>query len=86
MHYTSEEKETVCVYDYIDGMWEVYSCVPRHITKLRKAVGEPYWKEERTGRTGKVMLAAGRWKLNGNQIRFFAPFGSHAKQKTPSNS
>ncbi|MGF9821428.1 hypothetical protein [Brevibacillus agri] len=66
MRYTSEEKETVCVFDYIDGIWDVYSCVPRHMTKLRK-IAEPYWEEKHGNR-----VTAARWKLKGNQVRFAA--------------
>lgn len=68
--YSSEEKETTCVYDYVADEWLVYSCVPKHITKLRKVAGEPFWKEETTGTTGKTLLIAGKWKLTGKQIRF----------------
>ncbi|MFC8688762.1 hypothetical protein [Brevibacillus porteri] len=64
MKYTNEEKETVCVFDYIDGVWDVYSCVPRHITKLQK-IAEPYWEERYGDR-----VTAARWKLKGNQVRF----------------
>ncbi|MED4754611.1 hypothetical protein [Brevibacillus choshinensis] len=64
MNYTNEEKETVCVFDYIDGVWDVYSCVPRHMTKLRK-IAEPYWEEKHGDR-----VTAAKWKLKGNQVRF----------------
>ncbi|CAM3464476.1 hypothetical protein EDM52_18465 [Brevibacillus invocatus] len=64
MNYTNEEKETVCVYDYIDGIWDVYSCVPRHLTKLRK-IAEPFWEEKDGDR-----VTAARWKLKGSQVRF----------------
>lgn len=64
MKYTKEEKETVCVFDYIDGVWDVYSCVPRHVTKLRK-IAEPFWEEKDGDR-----IIAARWKLKGNQVRF----------------
>lgn len=36
MSYSSEERETVCVYDKIDDRWDVYSCVQKHMTKLNK--------------------------------------------------
>lgn len=62
--YTKEEKETVCVYDFINNTWDIYSCVPRHITKLRK-IAEPYWEEK-----GGNRVIAAKWKLNGNQVRF----------------
>jgi hypothetical protein len=68
--YSNEEKETVCVYDYLDDVWEVYSCVPRHMTKLKKIAGEPYWKEEAPSVNGSKRLIAGKWKLKGNQVRF----------------
>lgn len=62
--YANEEKETTCVYDYINNEWNVYSCVPRHITKLRK-IAQPYWEEKDGDR-----VTAAKWKLKGNQIRF----------------
>ncbi|PYI54494.1 hypothetical protein [Paenibacillus flagellatus] len=64
MQYSAEEKETTCVYDYIDDQWTVYSCVPRHITKLRK-IAEPCWEEKNGDR-----VTAAKWKLRGNQVRF----------------
>jgi hypothetical protein len=64
MQYSNEEKETTCVFDYIDNTWNVYSCVPRHMTKLRK-IAEPYWEEK----DGDRVIAA-KWKLKGNQVRF----------------
>ncbi|WGV58378.1 hypothetical protein QIH01_23295 [Brevibacillus brevis] len=64
MSYTNEEKETVCVYGNVEGIWDVYSCVPRHMTKLRK-IAEPYWEEKQGDR-----VTAARWKLKGNQVRF----------------
>jgi hypothetical protein len=64
MQYSAEEKETTCVYDYIDNEWNVYSCVPRHMTKLRK-IAQPYWEEKDGDR-----VTAAKWKLKGNQIRF----------------
>lgn len=82
MHYTSEEKETICVFDYIDGTWDVYSCVPRHMTKLRK-IAEPYWQEKHGDR-----VTAARWKLKGNQVRFAAEIVSKMtpEQKEASRS
>ncbi len=64
MQYSNEEKETVCVFDYVDNRWDVYSCVPRHMTRLRK-IAEPYWEEKDGDR-----VTAAKWKLNGNQVRF----------------
>lgn len=64
MAYSNEEQETVCVYDKIDDLWDVYTCVPRHMTKLRK-IAEPYWEEKNGGR-----VTAAKWKLKGNQVRF----------------
>jgi len=61
----NEEKETTCVYDFVEDSWTVYSCVPRHITKLRKVAGEPFW----TDKDGERITAA-KWKLKGNQVRF----------------
>lgn len=46
MIHPNEVKETTCVYDYIDDEWTVYSCVPKHITKLNK-FATPYWIEKR---------------------------------------
>jgi hypothetical protein len=62
--YSAEEKETVCVYDYIEDSWDVYTCVQRHMTKLRK-IAEPYWEEKVGNR-----VTAAKWKLKGNQVRF----------------
>lgn len=67
--YSAEEKETTCIYDFIDDCWNVYSCVPRHITKLLKVAGEPYWTEK--GKGGR--LTAAKWRVQGNQVRFFSP-------------
>jgi hypothetical protein len=64
MQYSNEEKETTCVYDYIDNEWNIYSCVPRHMTKLRK-IAAPYWEEKDGDR-----VTAAKWKLKGNQVRF----------------
>lgn len=64
MNYPNEEKETTCVFDYTDNKWEVYSCVPRHITRLSK-IAEPYWTEKDGDR-----VTAAKWKLKGTQVRF----------------
>ncbi|MEC0266699.1 hypothetical protein [Paenibacillus anseongense] len=64
MQYSSEEKETTCVYDYIDNEWNIYSCISRHMTKLYK-IGDPYWEEKDGDR-----VTAAKWKLKANQIRF----------------
>lgn len=76
MRYSNEERETTCVFDYIDNKWEVYSCVPRHMSRLRK-ITEPYW-EEIDPETKRVTAA--KWNLNGNQVRF--AIGTVAK-RTP---
>lgn len=65
MPYSAEEKETTCVYDYIDNNWIVYSCVPKHIRKCTKTFGDPYWVETENGQ-----VVAAKWRVNGNQIRF----------------
>ncbi|MCL6457657.1 MAG: hypothetical protein K6T85_06590 [Gorillibacterium sp.] len=70
--YCAEEKETTCVYDYVDDEWIVYSCVPRHMTKLKKVAGEPYWTELEEGEGGVKRIVAAKWKMKGNQIRFFS--------------
>ncbi|MED1792829.1 hypothetical protein P4V54_09110 [Brevibacillus nitrificans] len=70
MSYSNDEKETTCVYNFAEDVWMVYSCVPRHMTKLRKVAGEPYWKEEAEVEAGAPRLIAGKWKLKSNQIRF----------------
>ncbi|MNW38886.1 hypothetical protein D3C74_159640 [compost metagenome] len=62
--YSSEERETTAVFDYVSNTWSIYTCVPRHMTKLRK-IAEPIW-EEITG--GKVTAA--KWNLKGNQVIF----------------
>lgn len=64
MGYSSEEKETLCSFDYITGCWTINSTVPRHITKLLK-IAEPTWVE----REGERVIA-GRWVLHSNQVRF----------------
>ena len=69
MAYANSEKETTCVYDYETKEWTIYSCVPRHMTKLGK-IGEPYWKEEEPDKDGKPRMIAGKWKLKSNQVRF----------------
>lgn len=66
MQYSYEERETTCVYDFIENEWIVYSCVPRHMTKLRK-IAAPFWEEK----DGDRVIAA-KWKLKGNQVRFAA--------------
>jgi hypothetical protein len=65
MQYSAEEKETTCVYDYVDNSWTVYTCVPTHVTKLRKVAGEPFWSEKEGDR-----VIAAKWKLHGTQIHF----------------
>lgn len=64
MAYTNEERETVCVYDYIDNVWDVYACVQKHMTKLNR-IAEPYWVEKQDGK-----ITAAKWKLKGSQVRF----------------
>jgi hypothetical protein len=73
--YSAEEKETVCVYDYIEDLWDVYTCVQRHMTKLRK-IAEPYWEEKVGDR-----VTAAKWKLKGNQLRFAASVVMTEEQK-----
>ncbi|GED71147.1 hypothetical protein BRE01_48490 [Brevibacillus reuszeri] len=68
MSYSNDEKETTCVYKYISDTWTVYSCVPRHMNKLRKIGGVHYWKEEAPGADGELRLIAGKWKLKSNQL------------------
>jgi hypothetical protein len=64
MIHPNDEKETSCVFDYITNEWEVYSCVPRHMTKLNK-LAVPFWTEKEGER-----VTAAKWKLKGNQVRF----------------
>ncbi|CAM4407879.1 hypothetical protein FHS16_001757 [Paenibacillus endophyticus] len=64
MAHPNEEKETTANYDYIDDTWNVYTCVPKHITKLNK-ISTPYWTEIEDGR-----IIAGKWRLKGSQVRF----------------
>ncbi|GIP38593.1 hypothetical protein J31TS4_18730 [Paenibacillus sp. J31TS4] len=71
--YSSEEKETTCVFDYEAGAWTIYSCVPTHMTKLLKVAGEPFWKEEEPGANGEPRMVAGKWKLGPKQVRFASP-------------
>lgn len=65
----NEEKETTCVYDYMNKEWNVYTCVPNHLTKLCK-IGEPYWKEEEPDKHGNPRIIAGKWNLKKSQVRF----------------
>jgi hypothetical protein len=64
MQYSAEERETTCLYDYIDGSWTIYTCVPTHMTKLRK-IADPIWEEKDGDR-----VTAAKWLLKGNQVRF----------------
>ncbi|MNK84427.1 hypothetical protein D3C87_1042750 [compost metagenome] len=64
MQYSAEERETTCVYDYIKGTWTIYTCVPTHMTKLRK-IAEPIWEEKDDDR-----VTAAKWVLKSNQVRF----------------
>ncbi|WP_019913195.1 hypothetical protein [Paenibacillus sp. HW567] len=64
MQYSAEERETTCVYDYIAGTWTVYTCVPTHMTKLRK-IAQPIWEEKDGDR-----VTAAKWLLKSNQVRF----------------
>ena len=73
MGYPREEQETSCSYDHVTKEWSIYSTVRKHITKLLKSCGEPYWKETEIGTKGAVNIVAGKWKVNGNQVRFFSP-------------
>lgn len=38
--YSREEMETTCNYDYVNGEWDIYTTVPKHITKLLKQYGD----------------------------------------------
>jgi thiamine pyrophosphokinase len=78
--YTNEEKESTCVYDYIDDEWNIYSCVPKHITKLRKTAGVPYWVEETMNDNGETRIVAAKWKVKGNQVRFASPITSRVTE------
>lgn len=62
--YTAEEKETICLFDFISNTWEVYSCVPRHMTRIRK-IADPFWEEKTDGK-----VTAAKWKLSSSQVRF----------------
>lgn len=68
--YSLEEQETTALFNPADGKWEVYSCVRKHMTKLLKIAGEPYWKEEEPRSTGELRIIAGKWKLSEKQLRF----------------
>lgn len=65
MAYSREEMETTCIYDYQENSWIVYSCVQKHMTKLLRIAGEPYWSETEGDR-----LIAGKWQLQGTNVRF----------------
>lgn len=69
MAYSNDEKETSCVYDYMTKEWNVYTCVPTHLTKLCK-ISEPYWKEEEPDSKGNPRIVAGKWRLSKSQVRF----------------
>lgn len=62
--YTSEERETTAVFDYLSNTWLIYTCVPRHMTKLRK-IAEPIWEEVIEGK-----VTAAKWELKGSQVIF----------------
>lgn len=62
--YTSEERETTAVYDYVTNTWSIYTCVPRHMTKLRK-IADPLWEEITEGK-----VTAAKWELKGSQVIF----------------
>jgi len=64
MQHSNEEKETSAVYDYQADAWNVYSCVPRHMSKLMK-IASPYWEEKDGNR-----VTAAKWRLKGKQVRF----------------
>lgn len=74
MAYPNEEKETSCVFDYTTKEWDVYTCVPRHITKMLKSCGEPYWTEEEINSKGEQRIIAAKWKLASSQVRFYGPY------------
>jgi hypothetical protein len=69
MAYADQEKETTCVYDYATKEWNIYTCVPTHMTKLSK-IAEPYWKEEEMNSKGSPRMIAGKWRLQKSQVRF----------------
>ena len=69
MGYKRDEMETVCTYDYKTKSWEVYTNVPKHITKLSK-MDEPIWKEVEPDVHGKPRIIAGKWILSRSQVRF----------------
>ncbi|WP_238652340.1 hypothetical protein [Paenibacillus piscarius] len=62
--YSNEEKETTAVFDYVSNSWEVYSCVPRHMSKLRKIIA-PHWEETTDGK-----VTAAKFRLSGKQVSF----------------
>lgn len=62
--YASEERETTAVYDHVSNTWLIYTCVPRHMTKLRK-IADPVWEEITEGK-----VTAAKWKLKGSQVIF----------------
>lgn len=64
MGYSAEEKETTATYDFASDTWIVYSCNPRHLSKLRK-IADPIWEEKDGER-----VTACKWSLRGNQVRF----------------
>lgn len=62
--YKAEERETTAVFDYVSNTWTVYTCVPRHMTKLRK-IAAPVWEEITDGK-----VTAAKWELKGSQVIF----------------
>jgi hypothetical protein len=62
--YSAEERETTAVFDYVNNTWSVYTCVPRHMTKLRK-IAAPVWEEVTDGR-----VTAAKWELKVSQVIF----------------
>lgn len=68
--YSLEEQETSAVFDPISGKWNVYSCCRKHITKLLKVAGIPYWSEVEPGSNGEARLIAAKWLLSEKQLKF----------------
>lgn len=65
--YSSEEKETNLNFDYKEGVWQVWTSVPNHITKLLKLKNHTFEVESVT-ETGRITAIKGT--LSAKQISF----------------
>lgn len=78
--YAKEEKETNCVYLYLEGYWMVETSVPTHITKILK-LNNVKVKEVCVTTTGTITSI--KAELNAKQISFrnLSELSEEQKQK-----